>query len=298
MAMIDRIFYRHLMMSILLLASFSVQADYILSAPPRESAAASEKIYTPLAAVLSRVLGEPVKFLPPKNWSEYGREIREDKYDFVIDGPHFVAWRLENTKHSALVSLPGQLAFWVAAQDGISSMDALRYARVCGLPTPNLASLVMLSNFDPFQSPELVTSRNGIKGVYTAFRERKCKAVVLRDLFVRNIPEAQAKNLNIIFRSESFPELTLTASQRVPKEKHADIVNALVNEANEATKSILLSLGGKGATSLIPAQAEKFAGFSRLLEDNAWGWNKTMPMGLIESYMLAANEIEAVADFP
>ena len=292
--MIDKNNYRRLIVSMLFLASFSAHADYILSAPPRESADAAKKIYTPLAVVLSRVLGEPVKFEPPKNWSEYGRDIRDDKYDFVIDGPHFVAWRLANTKHTALVSLPGHLAFWIAAQDGVTSMDSLRYGRVCGLPTPNLASLVMLSNFDPFQSPELITSRNGIRGVYNAFRENKCKAVVLRDLFVRNIPEAQAKNLNIIFRSKSFPELTLTASRRVPNEKHAEIISALVNEANEATESILLSLGGKRATALIPAQADKITGFSQLLEDNAWGWNRIQPVGYMESIMLAANEMESL----
>ncbi|MDH5777459.1 MAG: phosphate/phosphite/phosphonate ABC transporter substrate-binding protein, partial [Gammaproteobacteria bacterium] len=70
-----------------------------MTAPPRESKEAGNKLYTPLANHLSKLLNAKVVYQHPGNWLNYQRDMREDKYDIVFDGPHFISWRLEHLKH-------------------------------------------------------------------------------------------------------------------------------------------------------------------------------------------------------
>jgi len=86
-------------------------AELIMTAPPREQPEAGEKIYAPLAAHLTELLGEKVTYKHPKNWLEYQRDLRHDVYDIVFDGPHFVSWRVAHLNHDVLVKLPGTLEF-------------------------------------------------------------------------------------------------------------------------------------------------------------------------------------------
>ena len=86
----------------------NVQADLILSAPPRESLEDGQELYGPLAEHLSTLLGEEVTYQHPDNWLHYQRELRNDVYDIVFDGPHFVSWRVKNLKHDVLLKLPGK----------------------------------------------------------------------------------------------------------------------------------------------------------------------------------------------
>jgi len=65
--------------------------DLILSAPPRETPEAGNKMYSPIAGYLSEMLGVNVKYIHPGNWLNYQREMRSDKYDIIFDGPHFIA---------------------------------------------------------------------------------------------------------------------------------------------------------------------------------------------------------------
>jgi len=69
----------------------NAQAELVLSAPPRESFKAGNKLYGPLAEHLTKLLGQKVTYKHPENWLHYQRELRNDVYDIVFDGPHFIS---------------------------------------------------------------------------------------------------------------------------------------------------------------------------------------------------------------
>jgi hypothetical protein len=54
-----------------------------------------------------------VRYEHPGNWLHYQRNLRNDMYDIVFDGPHFASWRMEHLEHDMLVKLPGNLQFYL-----------------------------------------------------------------------------------------------------------------------------------------------------------------------------------------
>ncbi len=93
--------------------STSFAQGLILSAPPRETAEAGMKMYGPIAQHLSKLPGVTVTYKYPENWLKYQREMRNDKYDIIFDGPHFISWREQHLGHEAIVKIPGDLQFIV-----------------------------------------------------------------------------------------------------------------------------------------------------------------------------------------
>ena len=73
--------------------------EYIFSAPPRGSAEKETKVYKPIAAYLSKMLGKKIVYQHPGNWLSYQQNMQLGRYDLVFDGPHFVSWRILKTNH-------------------------------------------------------------------------------------------------------------------------------------------------------------------------------------------------------
>lgn len=122
-------------------------ADIVLSAPPRESAEADAKLYEPLAESLTELLGEKMVYQYPGSWHNYQKQLQNDKYDIVFDGPHFAAWRMTSLQARPLVRLPGSLRFvLVVPTKDIVKVNDLVGKPVCTLPSPNLGALTHLFN--------------------------------------------------------------------------------------------------------------------------------------------------------
>ncbi|MEK7734742.1 MAG: PhnD/SsuA/transferrin family substrate-binding protein [Pseudomonadota bacterium] len=59
-----------------------------------DSGAPETDAYQPIADYLSSKLGRKVVYRHVDNWLSYQSEMRKGKFDIVIDGPHFVSWRM------------------------------------------------------------------------------------------------------------------------------------------------------------------------------------------------------------
>ena len=262
----------------LLLCSFlcatTASAELVFSAPPRENAAQAEKLYEPLVARLSQLLGEKVVYSTPKSWAAYSRQIQEGKYDLVLDGPHFVAWRIAHTDHVPLVRLDGSLVYSVLAKkDGPEVLMDLRARKICCMTSPNLTAVVLLNQFSPSSAPELYAPRGGLKGAFQAFENGKCDAVALPSYFFTQLPGEKAENVRTLFASEPMPNLALTAGPRVAKEKHRELVTSLTDPKVQAElETLLTKLAGAGKGVFIPASVDEFTGHEKLLEGVVWGW--------------------------
>lgn len=251
----------------------------ILSAPPRETAEKGQKMYAPIAVHLTKVLGVKVAYKHPGNWLKYQREMRNDKYDIVFDGPHFIAWRVAHLGHEAIIKLPGKLQFMLVYEKGGANYkhtNDLIGKKICGIPMPNLSTLSILDFYrNPVRQPIIKGIKGGMGKVHKALVGKKagCHAAVLRTAFFKKkLKKAQRENLKTLFKSKAMPNQGISVSKRVSQKFKDKIVTELtIGKGASSMKGILKRFGGK-AKSFIPAKAKEYDGYNMLLEGVIFGW--------------------------
>ena len=271
-----RLFLSGVSALLLLLGSFQVNAELILTAPPRETPDAGQKLYGPLAAELSSLLKQEVVYQHPGNWLAYQHDMRNDKYDIVFDGPHFISWRIKHIKHKAIVKLPGTLQFVIVGKkddEKNKSLTDLVGRKVCGIPPPNLGTLTVYAAYDrPAQQPVIVPIRGGFKKVFNAFKAGKCEGAVFRTTFyAKKLSEEDRAITAILHRSAALPNQGISVSSRVDTAAQKKITAALTKPEMPAIKSLLSRFGGK-AKAFEPASDKDFANHHKLLEGVIFGW--------------------------
>lgn len=263
---------------LVLICTTNVQADLILSAPPRESLQEGNKLYGPLAKHLSSLLDEQVTYQHPDNWLHYQRELRNDVYDIVFDGPHFVSWRLKHLKHSVLLKLPGTLEFYIVAKntdDKITELKDLIGKKICGISPPNLATMTLIDQFrNPVRQPNLLPVRGGFSQVFKSFDAGDCRAAVVRTTYFDKKLSAESRLTNkTLFQSTPLPNQAISVSTRVNTNNRKKIVDSLTHgEGINITRTIVSRFGGKKAKSFIPASANEYQQQASLLEGVVFGW--------------------------
>ena len=251
-------------------------ADLVLSSPPRESAEQGKLMYEPLAKYFSELLGEPVKYAQPRDWLQYSTDMRAGKFDIVFDGPHFAAWRMKHLNHAPLVKLPGTLDFIVIARWDDKRINKLRdlvALPVCGLPSPNLGTTMVMAQFlNPVTQPDIHETKGGFDEVVTTFATGKCRAAIVRDTVYKKLSDADKKQFKVVFKSPPFPNQTITVSERIRPKMREKLVTALTVKKGLAPAEVLLSELSKNAKFFIPAQVADYSGLESLLEGVVWGW--------------------------
>ncbi len=252
----------------------------ILSAPPRETVEAGMKIYGPIAQKLSKVLGVEVTYQHPGNWMRYQREMRNDKYDIIFDGPHFIAWRQEHLGHEVLMKLPGKLQFILVADKNnkkIVEADDLIGKNICGISPPNLSTLSVLDYYsNPVRQPTIKGIKGGMGKVYkslTVKNKKHCDAAVLRTTFyVKKLKAQQREHIKTLFTSKAMPNQAISVSRRISPELKLRIKKSLtIGNGVASTKLLLKRFAGK-AKSFVPVNDNEYAGYNTLLEGVIWGW--------------------------
>lgn len=275
----NRDFMRHFArgLTILVLPLFfwsTAQAELILTAPPRETAAQGAKDYGPLAVYLTKVLGETVVYQHPGTWLRYQRDMRADKFDIVFDGPHFMSWRMKSQGHVPIARLPGKLSFVMIVKSddkGIDKLHDLTYEKICAISPPNLSTLTMIVQFGDAEPAKLRSVKGGMAGVYQSFKKGECRAAILRDKFYHTkLTDEERAGTKVVFRSEPVDNQGITISKRVNKELHEKMIIALLEE-NPGTAPILKRFA-PGEDIMIPVVADNYKDYYKLLEGVSVGW--------------------------
>lgn len=265
-----------LMMFVFAVISKNVYADLILTSPPRESPQVGEQRYGTIAKALSDLLGKKIVYEHPKNWIEYTRNMRANKYDIIFDGPHFVAWRMKHLDHVPVVKLPGTLGFVFVAKDSDKKAHSLRDIvgkSLCGIPAPNLGTLVAYSIFNnPVIQPEIHFVRGGPVEVLKSFLRGECEYAVLFDKFYKNVPAEKKQHIKIIARSKQMPSQTISVSSRVSKEDARKITDYLISSQGAKAGSTLLHFFAKKKPKFVRANPKDYDGLENLLEGVEFGW--------------------------
>jgi ABC-type phosphate/phosphonate transport system substrate-binding protein len=248
----------------------------VLSAAPRETPEQAEQLYGPLAERMSELLGRPVIYRHPGSWLAYQRDMRNDAYDILLDGPHLISWRMEEIGHQPLVRMPGGLRFYVVAPEHdspVKALDDLVAKRICAVAPPNLASLVVLAQYpDVIRQPLIHPARRGMRHAFDEFRAGRCEAVALPTNFYDNIlSEEDRRGTRVIFHSDPLPNQGISVSSRVGGEERARLVELFTTVGEQSTAPILQRFA-RGAEAFIPASEAEYQPHYRLLQGVIFGW--------------------------
>jgi len=207
---------------------------------------------------------------------QYSTDMRSGKYDIVFDGPHFAAWRVKHLNHTPLVKLPGTLDFIVIARFDDKRINKLRdlvALPVCGLPSPNLGTTMVMAQFvNPVTQPDIHEAKGGFDDVVTTFAAGKCRAAIIRDTVFKKLTDADKRQFKVVFKSPPFPNQTLTVSERIRPKVREKLVAALTVKKGFAPAELLFAELSKNAKFFIPAQTAEYRGMETLLEGVVWGW--------------------------
>ncbi len=260
-------------LSLLLIAlTTSVKAeDYLFSAPPRGKVADEQARYKPIAEFLTAKTGHTFRYQRESAWLTYQFNMLNNNYDLIFDGPHFVSWRIKERGHIPLLKLPVE-HIWVVVvgkDSKLQTLDDLVAHSFCGHPTPNFATLTLLSHYpNPLREPILKRTL-GWKHIYEGVVAGECDAGVVPLAGLKKF-DPQRERVKVIHQHHPFPNQAFTAGPRIPRELAKQIVELLQSpEGQEATQNLRdRYTAGK---QLVEATASEYAGISDILT-NSYGY--------------------------
>lgn len=244
-----------------------VYADYLFTAPPRETIEKGVEIYKPIADFLSRETGERFVYRYPGSWAEYSRGMQHGEYDLAFDGPHFVSWRIKHINHDVMVKLP-QLHIWrvIARKDNanINTMDDLVGRKVCAPKSPNFGMLTMMSHFsNPDKQPVHVITK-GWKDGFDGVVDGICEATVLPKTNHKKFDPSLSKT-RAVHTHLPYPNQAFTAGPRIDPAIKAKIRKAMLSKEGQMAMSRLRDRFTQGA-QLVAAENEEYEGISLVLK--------------------------------
>jgi len=260
---------KSVVVSTCLLCFFSpyVAAEYVFTAPPRESLEKGIKVYKPISDYLTKVTGETFTYYHPETWTEYSSKMHAETFDLVFDGPHFVDWRINNIGHSVILKLP-KIARWalITRKDDLSiaTINDMVGRKACAPGSPNFGMLNMMSHFpDPDKQPIHVKVK-GWNNVFNAVKSGKCDVGVLpntnHDIFDKNREFTKS-----IHKHLPYPNQGMTYGPRISYALAEKIKSALLSDEGQAAMANLRKRY-TASKKLIKAENEEYDGVRIVLK--------------------------------
>ncbi len=248
---------------------------YIVTSPPRETLEDGKKQYVPIAELLTKITGQTFTYEHPRDWLSYTKNMKNDYYDVVLDGPHFISWRMETLGHTPIVRFSGSLKFMVlvSKDNSVATLDELGGHLICALAPPNMATLSIQNEFgNPMRQP-LILEVTDFKSGFKSMLAGKCQAAILPVGVYKRMNKEGAidANAKIIFRSTPIPQQGFSVSERISPELRSQISDALMSEDGHAATAVVRKRFG-GNKDLMVTNLEEYQGYFRYLRD-FWGFD-------------------------
>jgi len=244
----------------------TVLSAYIFTAPPRETTEDGYRVYQPIADFLTKKTGAQFVYKQQNTWDGYVKGMREERYDLVFDGPHFVDWRIHNIDHRTIVKIPHLLQWRVIAQNGdtsITKIEDLVAKKTCAPGSPNFGMLNLFSHFKDESKQPVHIQVKGWNNVYEGVKSGKCVAGVLPKKN-HQIYDKEGKYTKSIHTHLPYPNQAITASKRISDELRLEIRAALLSE--EGHKALEnLRKRYTGGSKLVSAVEEEYDSIHSLL---------------------------------
>jgi len=262
----------------LLLLIYSISISHamanrlVFSTPPTQSAELTVKNYQPLVDYLSKTIGQTIDIEPAHNYQEYTSKMRKGEYDLVLDGAHFIKWRIEKQRHNVVAKQPGDLHFVVVVKNEskIKTERDLWTKSLCSLPVPHIAPLTLLAHFNnPVREPSIIPVKSFKDGM-ACLEKGNGVAVLLRDKYWQKAVKDKSKYRVVYTTKRKLPARGLTVSDRVSKGDQTKIANALTSDkGREYTEKAFSTVGGG---NFVQANTKDFDSLDEVIE-LVWGFN-------------------------
>lgn len=251
----------------------TAQAELILSSAPRDSKEKEEAIYKPLTDYLTKVTGQKVTFRHGDNFLVYQSEMRKGNYDIVLDGPAFVGWRMAKLGHVPLVKFPGNLVFVLAVkkeQARINSIKDMAGRTICAFPSPNLATLTVLDEFDNPARQPIIKESTSFPESYKNMVDGKCVGAILQKKLFENLDKEKQLS-KVLFTSAPLPNQAFSSGPKVNPEMRAKIIMAMLSPEGMAATQKLREVFK--VQKFEAASVEEYRGLEHLIR-NEWGFEQ------------------------
>lgn len=261
---------RHLLAALVMAAACSPAycAGFLVAASPGLSGEQGESLRQAVAELLGRATGREFEYAAATSWPRYIEDMKDSKHGLFLDEPHLVSWRVRHRSHVTLARLPGTMSFVIAARQGDDSVVQLSDIAgrpVCADEPPALDGLILFEQFDnPGRQPRLIPT-TGFEQAYEFVTTGRCVAAVLKTGLYGDRPGAR-RALRILYLSNTYPNWTLSADDRIP----GDVIESIRSFLSAAEDPGGTDGGESPGTLLIPAAVDEYEGLDRLLDD-FWG---------------------------
>jgi len=251
----------------------SVMAKVLIFAtPPTQSSETTLKNYQPLVDYLSKTIGQTIIIDPAHNYQEYTKKMREGVYDIVLDGAHFIKWRIEKQHHVVIAKQPGDLHFVVVVKkdSNIKDMRDLWTKPICSPPVPHIGPLTLLAYYNnPIREPIIVPVESFKSGL-ACLQKGDGVAVLLRDKFWQNAVKDKSGLRVLYVTQRKLPARGLTVGPRVGLLAQKKITNALISsKGREYTEKAFSTVGGG---KFVAADTKEFDNLEEVIQ-LVWGFN-------------------------
>lgn len=239
--------------ALLLLVAFIPNIAYaneklIFGTPPTQSPEVTLVNYQPLADYMGEMIGRKIVVEPAKTFYGYSKKMRSGHYDIILDGPHFIKYRIDKMHHVVLVKQPGDLKFVVVVnrKSNINHYNDLFNQRVCSPASPNLATLTYLDLYkSPIIQPITVSVRS-FKNAIECVKASKAKAAVVPIKFW--LTKIKKKNgLKVIYITKNkMPARGLSVNKKtISVAERRKLIYALTNITSKSlVKKAMSTVGG------------------------------------------------------
>ncbi|MFV1984574.1 MAG: phosphate/phosphite/phosphonate ABC transporter substrate-binding protein [Thiohalomonadales bacterium] len=269
-------FKKNLMLILLILTLTNTayaQERLIFGTPPTQSPEITLANYQPLVDYLSKVIGRTIVVKPAKSFFEYSHNMRAGLYDIILDGPHFVKYRIEKMHHTVLVKQAGDLKFAVVVNtnSNINNYNDLVNKKVCAPASPNLATLTYLDLYkSPARQPTLIKIqgfKNAIKCVKTA---RSKAAIVPEKFWLKKVKNKIGLKVIYITKNK-MPARGLTVNKdSISVLERKKLVAALTAKASR--RLIKKAISTVGGSHFIKANQTEYTQIDSVLSQ-VWGFH-------------------------
>lgn len=248
------------------------QDKLVFSVAPTQSVFETKKLFAPIAEYLSAATGREIVLKASSSYPGYVSRMMSDRFDILLDGPHFTSWRMKRKQHVPLVRLPGTIQIVVVTREdsGISDLDELSRGggvRVCSFDSPNILTMALRSYFpNPLRQPRFKRVKND-RDLETCIQKGRGRAGVFNREHWERMDQT---GLSVLYTADSsYPGMTLSVGPKVDQATRKLIAEALLSsEAKGATSA---ALNHYHKERFIAADPKDYQGLDQLLS-GVWGF--------------------------
>jgi len=223
----------------LLFAGMPIPADetrpLVFGVFPYLSPAQLEKLYAPVAADLSAAIGRPVQLRTRPSFDLFGREVVQERYDFIFIQPFAYAKLASRHGYRSIVRPSSALkaVFVIRADSTINKFSDLKKQTVCAPPQQAAVSLL---------ARETLHNHKLIPGIDIRLTYQKSHSACLRAVLIRKAaacitasPPLQifetktGVNFKVLGYSNPVPGSTYAVHQRLPAALRETIARRIVS---------------------------------------------------------------------